>query len=158
MYLQKKSSRLPSACSVQLLHVLNYDLRSGVMGFLDSNSGLMLEKSMGFLWAKQRAILDNIANAETPNYKPKVVTFEEDLKQKLELAQRSETPRHAVHDALNAAEYTVEEQMEATRMDDNGVNVTEQSAEMIRNAYQLQYVMRAISDDMTGLRTAIRGQ
>ena len=58
------------------------------MGFLDSNSGLMLEKSMGFLWAKQRAILDNIANAETPNYKPKVVTFEEDLKQKLELAQR----------------------------------------------------------------------
>ena len=48
--------------------------------------------------------------------------------------------------------------MEATRMDDNGVNVTEQSAEMIRNAYQLQYVMRAISDDMTGLRTAIRGQ
>ena len=63
-----------------------------------------------------------------------------------------------MHDALNAAEYTVEEQMEATRMDDNGVNVTEQSAEMIRNAYQLQYVMRAISDDMTGLRTAIRGQ
>lgn len=128
------------------------------MGFLDSNSGLMLEKSMGFLWAKQRAILDNITNAETPNYKPKVVTFEEDLKKKLEFAQNTDTPRRAVRKTLETTDFVVEEQLESTRMDDNGVNVTEQSAEMIRNAYQLQYVMRAISDDMACLRTAIRGQ
>ena len=47
------------------------------MSFLTSNSQLLLEKSMGFLWTKQAAILDNIANAETPNYKAKVVTFED---------------------------------------------------------------------------------
>ena len=46
------------------------------MNFFSSNSLLMLEKSMGFLWTKQAAVLDNIANAETPNYKAKVVTFE----------------------------------------------------------------------------------
>ena len=46
------------------------------MSFLTSNSQLLLEKSMGFLWTKQAAILDNIANAETPNYKAKVVTVE----------------------------------------------------------------------------------
>ena len=46
------------------------------MELLSSNSFLMMEKSMEFLWAKQAAILDNISNAETPNYKPKVVTFE----------------------------------------------------------------------------------
>ena len=43
----------------------------------------MMEKSMNYLWAKQAAILDNIANAETPNYKTKVVKFEDSLKQKL---------------------------------------------------------------------------
>ena len=43
-------------------------------------------------------------------------------------------------------------------MDDNGVNVTEQSVEMIRNAYQLQYVMNAINTDLSTLRTAVRGQ
>ena len=43
-------------------------------------------------------------------------------------------------------------------MDGNGVNVTEQSAEMVRNSYQLQYVMSAISSDLSTLRTAIRGQ
>ena len=54
------------------------------MELLSSNSFLMMEKSMEFLWAKQAAILDNISNAETPNYKPKVVTFEETLREKLQ--------------------------------------------------------------------------
>ena len=128
------------------------------MDFLTSNSSLMMEKSMNYLWAKQAAILDNIANAETPNYKAKVVNFEESLKQKLEAAQENIAPRKAVRNVLNDSEFYVEEQMESTRMDENGVNVTEQSAEMIRNAYQMQYVMRAISDDLSRLRTAVRGQ
>ena len=128
------------------------------MKLLTSNSGLLLERSMDFLWTKQASILDNIANAETPNYKPKVVTFEEDLRNRLETAAKSQTPRRSVRQALEHAEIRVEEQQECTRMDDNGVNVTEQSAEMIRNAYQMQYVMRSISDDLARLRTAARGQ
>ena len=52
------------------------------MDFLTNNSFRMMEKSMDFLWAKQAAILDNIANAETPNYKAKVVRFEDSLKEK----------------------------------------------------------------------------
>jgi flagellar basal-body rod protein FlgB len=42
-------------------------------------------------------------------------------------------------------------------MDDNGVNVTEQSVELVRNAYQLQYTMQAISGDFAALGTAISG-
>jgi len=128
------------------------------MGFLTNNSGLMMEKSMNFLWAKQAAILDNIANAETPNYKAKVVTFEEGLKEKLEAAREDATPGKAVRRVLEESDFYVEEQQEVTRMDDNGVNVTEQSAEMIRNAYQLQYVMQSISSDLSRLRTAVKGQ
>lgn len=128
------------------------------MGFLTSNSSLLMEKSMNYLWAKQAAILDNIANAETPNYKAKVVNFEDSLKEKLEAAQENIKPKKAVRDVLNDSEFYVEEQLEVTRMDENGVNVTEQSSEMIRNAYQMQYVMRAISDDLARLRTAVRGQ
>ena len=128
------------------------------MDLFTSNSFLMMEKSMGFLWTKQAAILDNIANAETPNYKAKVVTFEESLKDKLERAKSSATPRAAVREVLETTEFSVTEQMESTRMDDNGANVTEQSAEMIRNAYQLQYVMNAINSDLNTLRTAVKGQ
>ena len=39
-----------------------------------------------------------------------------------------------------------------------GVNLTEQNVELVRNAYQLQYVMTSISGTLNGLRSAIRGQ
>lgn len=128
------------------------------MDFLTNNSLLMLEKSMGFLWTKQAAIQDNIANAETPNYKTKVVTFEETLRGRLEQARRDAAPRRTVREVLETSEFAVTEPQESTRMDDNGINVTEQSVELVRNAYQLQYVMSAISSDLTTLRTAVRGQ
>ena len=47
---------------------------------------------------------------------------------------------------------------ESARMDENGVNVSEQSMELVRNAYQVQHVYRAISGDMSRLMMAIRGQ
>ncbi|HIU43974.1 MAG TPA: flagellar biosynthesis protein FlgB [Candidatus Ventrousia excrementavium] len=128
------------------------------MELLGHNSLLMLEKSMDFLWTKQAAILDNISNAETPNYKTKVVTFEESLREKLDAAQRSRSPRTAVREVLEGAQFAVTEAQEATRMDENGVNLVEQSVELARNAYQLQYVYSAISSDLSALRTAIRGQ
>lgn len=128
------------------------------MDFLSSNSLTMMEKSMGFLWTKQAAILDNIANAETPNYKAKVVTFEESFRDKLDAAISSQTPRKNAAKVLEEQEVYVTESQESTRMDDNGVNVTEQSTEMVRNSYQLQYVMSAISSDLATLRTAIKGQ
>lgn len=128
------------------------------MDFLSNNSMLMLEKSMGFLWTKQAAILDNIANVETPNYKAKVVTFEESLRNRLESAGHSNTPRHSVRSVLEEADFAVFEPQEATRMDDNGINITEQSTELVRNSYQMQYVMNSINSDFTVLRMAIRGQ
>ena len=127
------------------------------MELFTSNSMLMLEKSMDFLWTKQAAVLDNIANAETPNYKAKVVTFEESLRDKLESVASSNQPKQAIRQVLEDTDFAVTEPQESTRMDDNGVNITEQSTELVRNSYQLQYVMNAISADMTALRTAAKG-
>ena len=128
------------------------------MGSLSSNSFLMLEKSLGYLWTKQAAIADNITNAETPGYKEKVVTFEESLKGKLQLASRKAAPVKSMRQVLEGSPFRVTEQAVQTRMDDNGVNVTAQMSEAIRNAYQMRYVMSSINSGLTTLRTAIRGQ
>ena len=129
------------------------------MDFLTSNSQLLLEKSMGFLWTKQAAILDNIANAETPNYKAKVVTFEDSIRSKLEAAASHPSGAgKAVRDVLEDSELTVFEAQEQTRMDDNGVNVTAQMSEAIRNAYQMRYVMSSMNSELGVLNLAIRGQ
>lgn len=128
------------------------------MDYLSSNSMLMMERSMNYLWTKQAAISDNIANAETPNYKAKLVTFEDSLREKMEQALRSNAPRANMRRVLEESGFAVVETAESTRMDDNGVNVTEQMVELVRNAYQLQYVMNSISTDLATLRTAVRGQ
>ena len=144
------------------------------MDFLTSNSQLLLEKSMQFLWTKQAAILDNIANAETPNYKAKVVTFEDSLRTKLEArlasartaALRAGTgadkttgrvSTSSIRRIIQEAEPYVFEAQEQTRMDDNGVNTTDQMVELIRNAYQQQYVYQAINKHYAILQTAVRG-
>ncbi len=118
----------------------------------------MLEKSLSYLWAKQAAIADNVTNAETPGYKEKVVTFEDSLKSKLLRASRGSAPVKSMREVLEAADFTVTEQDVQTRMDDNGVNVTAQMSEAIRNAYQMRYVMNSISSGFNVLRAAIRGQ
>ncbi len=128
------------------------------MDYFSSNSMLLMEKSLNFLWTKQAAISDNIANAETPNYKAKIVTFEENLREKMDQALHSATPRTKLRETLENSSFAVISTQDSTRMDDNGVNTTEQMVELVRNAYQLQYVMRAISTDLSTLRTAINGK
>ena len=128
------------------------------MDFLSSNSSLMLEKSLGYLWAKQSAIADNVTNAETPGYREKIVTFEESLKSKLLQASRGAAPVKSMREVLEGSSFRVTEQAVQTRMDDNGVNTTDQMVELVRNAYQQQYVYQAINKHYSILRMAVRGQ
>lgn len=128
------------------------------MNSLTSNSLIMMEKSMDYLWTKQTAILDNIANAETPGYKTKYVTFEETLQKQLDDAVHNKYPRTDIRDTLANVGATINQASnESTRFDGNGVNITEQNVELARTAYQLQYAMNTISSDLKILRTAIQG-
>ena len=54
--------------------------------WMSSNSMRMLQSSMRYLWTNQAVLMDNIVNADTPNYKVKYVTFEDTFKAKIEPA------------------------------------------------------------------------
>lgn len=112
---------------------------------------------MDYLWSKQTCILDNIANAETPGYKTKYATFEESLQQAIQSASRDGTSPAAIRKAIEETPVEIRQAQESTRMDDNGVNITEQMVELVREGYQMQYVMNAMSSDFSLLRTAING-
>ena len=102
---------------------------------------------------------DNIANAETPNYRAKLVTFEEEFQRELEGADhgRNKRTKQTMRGAIENASWQVEELPEVARRDENGVNVTEQMTELVRNAYQMQYVYQSLNSDLAALRTAIGG-
>ena len=130
-------------------------------GYLFSNSLLMLERAMGYQWTKFSAISDNIVNAETPNYKAKYVTFEEALDASVRSALKGADKRRiaSVRSAIDRSQPQVHvAQAESTRMDDNGVSITEQETELTRNTYQMQYTIDAINSNQSLIRTLIRGQ
>ncbi|MDE6880784.1 MAG: flagellar biosynthesis protein FlgB [Oscillospiraceae bacterium] len=130
-----------------------------MIDFTSSNTQLMLERSMQFGWTKQSALLDNIVNADTPGYKAKYTTFEEALRTSLRMANIGETPTASMRMAIASSAPVVREADDETfRMDGNGVDVSEQSIEMVRTSFQLQHVYRALNSDITRLLTAIRGQ
>ena len=126
---------------------------------ITNNSMRMMERSMEFLWTKQTALLDNISNAKTPNYRAKLVTFEEDFQRQLEAADhgRNKITKRTMRETIENASWEVQKLDEITRRDENGVNVTEQMTELVRNAYQMQYVFQSLTSDITALRTAISG-
>ncbi len=130
---------------------------TSTMGGITNNSMRMLEKSVDFLWAKQAAHLDNIANAETPGYKVKTVTFEKSFENRLRAAEHGGHTRAKTRAAIEKSRWDVEEDDEVTRMDENGVNVLEQSLEAVRTAYQMQYTLQAINNDFSTLGRAING-
>ena len=128
---------------------------------LYSNSQLLLERAMNFQWTKQSVISDNIVNAETPNYKAKYVTFEEALDAKIRSALHSDDKRRlsTVRSAIDQAQPVVHvAQEESMRMDDNGVNITDQETEAIRNAYQMEYTIEAINSNLSLFRSLLQGQ
>ena len=124
---------------------------------LTNNSMRMLEKSMDYLWAKEAAHLDNITNAETPGYKVKTVSFEETFDARLRAAMVGDRGGENVRSVIESASWKVTEDNETTRMDENGVNILEQMTEATRAAYQIQYIMRSISSNISTLHTAITG-
>ncbi len=101
--------------------------------------------------------MDNVANAETPGYKTKYATFEESLQKAIQSASRDGTDAFSIREAIETTPVEIRQAEESTRLDGNGVNVTEQMVELVREGYQMQYVMNAISSDFSMIRTAIIG-
>ena len=127
------------------------------MDGLSSNSFLMMQRSMEFLWSKQSCILDKIANVETTGYQVKYATFEEALKNAVLSSAQNGISSSSIRKAIEETPVVVREAQESVRMDGNGVNITEQSVELARNGYQMQYVFGAISSDIATLQAVIRG-
>ena len=125
--------------------------------FLTSNNSLMLERSASFLWTRQTALMNNIVNAETPNYKVQTVTFEETLRSRIQAANKLHG-QSAMRSAIASSSPVIRKiDDESARMDENGVNVSEQIMELVRNTYQTQYVYNSFNSNMARLMAAIQG-
>lgn len=126
------------------------------MSSIFGNAMPMAEKSLNFLWAKQQVTLNNLANNDTPGYKAKYVTFEEEFRKRLTDARAGTSAD--IRRAINSAGYTVHDTAnETARLDGNNVVVDSENVELVRSALQYQYVINSFNSDVTRLRTVIKG-
>lgn len=123
------------------------------MNWLDSVSVNLLNKDLDGLWTRQQAISDNIANVETPGYKSKSVSFEDQLQQ--QLSDFAGTPRETVDRIKNTGTVTTTSTEESSRLDGNNVDVEKENTELARTQINYLYSLRELSDYFSRLKYAI---
>lgn len=111
---------------------------------------------------REKAITNNLANADTPGYKRKYVEFESLLNKKedrLDLKGKKTHPRHfdiPTNIERNTA-YMVTDNSVSTRLDGNNVNVDVESAESAKNYINYSVVSQNLSGYYSSLLTGITG-
>ena len=127
-----------------------------ILNWIDSVSSELLNKDLDGLWARQQAISDNIANFETPGYKTKSVSFEDQLKAALD-GDGSDTRQKAM-DAVDGVQPVMTEADDETfRADGNGVDLEQQNVELARTELNYSTSLQMMSDNFARLKTAITG-
>jgi len=132
------------------------------------NSGVLptLERSLDATSLRQNVIADNIANVNTPNYKRKMVSFEEELK--LALGRSSNQIQialtHPNHIPIGSAPlYRLKPQLETDnstrwRNDGNNVDIDVEMAEMAKNVIKYQALTQRVSGKFASLKMVIEGR
>lgn len=123
------------------------------MDLFRNNLVSAMDKSLDGLWRRQEVISENIANFETPGYKRKYVSFEDDLKSALE---SKATVKGETASKIDATRVSINEDENSTmRFDENGVDLEQENIDMVRTNYQYMYSQRVLSDHFSRLRCAI---
>lgn len=127
------------------------------MGWLDNNSIALSNKSLDYLWEKQKIISENIANNDTPGYKAKTISFEDELNSNLEtFRNRKSFKKLDIQKAISDSKIRVDvTKEESVRLDGNNVNLDTEQVELSRAQLQYQYQIYQINDQFNRIRTAI---
>jgi len=125
-----------------------------------SNITSTLFNNLNFRAERQKVISSNIANINTPNYKTKDLTFENELKNVqqpvLKLAQTSGShlPNVGNNTSISSPSLQTVSGLEEQN-DGNNVNLDAQMSEMSKNKILFDAVQTAIKKDSTLFRSVI---
>jgi flagellar basal-body rod protein FlgB len=125
---------------------------------LGSKSNAVLESALRGLWQRQRAILHNIANEDTPGFRAKRVEFESILQREIISARRDGlSKRDSVRRLGTVAPMEYEQGGTPGRADGNNVDIDSEYLELARVQIQYEAVQQRINGYYSNLRYVITG-
>ncbi|HSO16141.1 MAG TPA: flagellar basal body rod protein FlgB [Arthrobacter sp.] len=110
---------------------------------LESVTSAALASAMDGLALRQRAIANNIANVNTPNYHAKRVNFEAAL-------------ADSVRSGNGSVGATTGTSLEPTQLNGNNVNLDTETLSNIDTVLRFQFAARAIGGEFNAVRAAMR--
>jgi flagellar basal-body rod protein FlgB len=128
------------------------------MAAIYGNGVALSERVLDYLWSRQTVSMNNVANVDTPGFKSQYITFEEELDRKLTAANSAKTaPKRAVSEAINSSHAWLNTTWnESSRLDGNNVDMDQEQVEIVRTAYEYQYMLSSISNDFTRLKSVAK--
>ncbi|EDP73026.1 flagellar basal body rod protein FlgB [Hydrogenivirga sp. 128-5-R1-1] len=125
------------------------------MSFLWNDLDKISETASYFL-ERTKIIQSNIANADTPNYKPKDLVFEKVLNENIQL--KKDDPRHLSPDTkLEIKKYIVEDSY-YSGYDKNKVDVEHELAKLSESSIMYKTLLEVMKKDLGKLKYAISGR
>ena len=121
------------------------------------NGVKLTEKVLDNLWQREEITADNIANVDTPGYKSKYHTFEEELENRIKNANasdRAKTHIAAAIDSFSAHVHTTAS--ESSRLDGNSVDMDQEQVDLAKTALEYQYMVNSVSNELKRLDTAAK--
>ncbi|MBO6109116.1 MAG: flagellar basal body rod protein FlgB [Eubacterium sp.] len=117
----------------------------------------VLDKAADASWKRNTVLANNIANADTPNYKRKDVQFETYLIGAIGGTDSlDKTIADMDLDDLNATTYTEQAGL-SYRYDGNNVDITTENVELAKNQIRYNTLMTSINHEFQDLKAAISG-
>ena len=128
------------------------------MSEIYGNGVALTEKVLDFLWQRQIVSLNNVANVDTPGFKSQYITFEEELGKRITEANKGRrSARQSVYDAIGASQSWLNTTWdESSRLDGNNVDMDQEQVEIVRSAYEYQYMLNSFNNDINRLKSAAR--
>ena len=136
------------------------------MGLNISRAHELMKEAMDYRAARQDMIASNIANVNTPNYRPRDIRFEEALAQKsaeiyadksntLQMTQTSSAHLSGLSSAHETRATTFFRDGHMARNDGNSVDLDVESSEMAKNSTMFNALTAAIKKDSMIFKSVI---
>lgn len=120
----------------------------------------ILGKSLEGLWLRNKAINQNIANADTPNYKRLTVNFEDSLRNAINNNRTTLNTTHKSHISPTRNVNEIQPKIDidrnySYRFDGNNVDIDVESADLAKNSIMYNAVANQISGEFDKIKNVI---
>lgn len=124
------------------------------------NNTKLTEKSLNATWLRNEAISQNLANVDTPGYKRKSVSFEEQLNEATAGLKGIRTDRRHIpigQQDIDSVEIKVVQDNKSLnmRIDGNNVDIDSEMALMAKNTIQYNTLVQTLNGTFGKLRSVI---